>query len=188
MSIMIDVTSKHHSPLIWMLGIALLMVSGSIAYYFGFFKPNFEQQKYDQLQIEKALEKIEEDKKEEAESAEKQINLATKLRADCLPSGKRVTPLFDEGTTREHPLFFPYDNIDAINKNERLVVAIGEFVSCMDTDPRYDRDNEAMLDFVVNAISAKIAIADHIEETIANNPTFCDSYILSQSAKQSYCE
>lgn len=165
------------------IGLSLLLVSGAVAYYFIYYLPSVQQQRLD---IEKQTQAAEDKKNQEAKDQTERAT-ASAIEADCVHSAQDVSYLFGANNAQANPLYYPYEDIDSVNKNDRLVTALDAYISCLQSDPRNDQNNATIKDAIFGARMAWSTINQFNQDTIAKYPYWCDGYLISQSTKQTYC-
>ncbi|QQG52322.1 MAG: hypothetical protein HY931_03210 [Candidatus Falkowbacteria bacterium] len=171
------------------------IVALSIAYYFLYSLPSYNREK---LNLEKerqaediriAQDKAELDKqKKQQEESIRMSELAGEIQNDCIKNVQNsVVFYFDRANTTFSPLFYPYENEAAFNKNERLLTGLGAYQSCITNDPRYTSENTAIKSILIDADIAEVDINNYMVEYRDKTPELCSSYLLTSSAKQK-CE
>lgn len=175
--------------------VVLIIASLSIAYYFLYSLPNYNNQKLN-LQREKQEEEIRLQREraenerviQDRENSIRETELAKKIQDDCIESTQNsVASYFDKTNATFSPLFYPYEDESSFNRNERLLTSLSTYQSCIYNDPRYDYNNLAIKSILNEAEMAEVSINNFMFEYKEKTPELCESYLLTTSAKQK-CE
>jgi len=178
-----------------LLSVGLIMVTLSISYYFLISLPNYNREKLN-LEKERQAEDIRvakdkaeiEQQKLESENNNKSLELAKEVQDDCIKNIKSsVVYYFDKTNTTKSPLFYPYEDEESFNKNERLLTALSAYKSCVTNDPRYDYSNSAIKSILTDAGIAETTINNYMFDYKSKANDLCNSFLLTVSAK-SKCE
>jgi predicted Holliday junction resolvase-like endonuclease len=171
--------------------IAIILISSSVAYYFLYSLPNYNNEKLklsrekqeDDMRVAKEQSIINQ-KKQEEEKNVKASELAKNIQDDCVESVKKsVVSYFDKTNTSDSPLFYPYEDEESFNRNDRLLTALGAYQDCLKNDPRNDGINIAIDSILFDAESASRTINNFMVSYRDKTPGLCDSFLLSDSAK-----
>lgn len=189
---------KHKHIYVLIVLASVMLIALSIAYYFLFSLPKFNNDKL-KLEEEKQAEdsritreKVEADQqrelldqqRQEEEKNAKMSELAKKIQDDCIKSTQdSIVAYFDKTITSASPLYYPYENESAFNKNERLLTSLSAYRDCLRNDPRNSEENSAIQSMLSDSWSAYRAINNYMVAYKEKAPGLCDMYLLTQSAK-----
>lgn len=175
----------------FIISLAALIIAVGVGYYFMIALPKINREKL-QLERDKYDEEVRTKNLEASAKAEQAKNeaekidneLAKKVQDDCMEKAKNINYAFDSSSVTPDPMFFPYEDIDSFNKNERILNAIDAYKSCITNDPRYNKENEAMSSLYVNSLKAWLVINQQMTSVKKKNPEICNNSEISVSAKK----
>jgi hypothetical protein len=158
------------------IAVAILIVALSVAYYYVIVLPGQENARI-------AREELKEESNKQEELDIKRRDIAKNVQDDCLNKAKKITNSFDLDNTYESPLFFPYQDPSSFNDNDEIVVALSSYQSCIISDPRYSSDNITLNKIYRDSVMAQLNIEIQMLEAKEDNPSICDSNLLSERAR-----
>jgi hypothetical protein len=170
---------------------AALIIAFSIAYYFLYSLPDYNEQRLtlqkqkQAADLQAALDKAAMDKHQQASADEQQmLDVAKNIQDDCIKSVQSgVVYYFGRTNVAESPLFYQNENEESFNMDERLLTSLDAYRSCLNNDPRNDGNNSAIASMLGEANSAYKEINNYMVTYRDNTPGLCDSYLLSEPAK-----
>jgi hypothetical protein len=177
---------------ILLLCLSLLVITLCVGYYFVIALPsnnkeklNFEKQKYEDQIKTAQTEQTNKNNQANADSLINQGNIAKSIQDDCIKkTAQSVSSDFSASTVTDNPLYYPYEDENSFNKNERLITSLSAYLSCITNDPRYVENNKVLHKIEFDGSSASYTISAYMASIKKKNPNICNSYLLSASAKK----
>ena len=182
-----NMEKKYHLTL---LVLAALIIAFSVGYYFVYSLPNYNEE---QLTLQKqkqaadfqiASDRAAADKQQQAAADEQQmLDVAKSIQDDCIKSVQNsIVYYFGRTNVAASPMYYPNENEESFNMDERLLTSLNAYESCLNNDPR-NNGNSAIVSMLNDAASAYKEINNYMVTYRDKTPGLCDSYFLSESAK-----